>query len=127
MKTQNITDHPELHYVFQITKKITFDVNYYRLGNNDSQHLSTSANVFNQPKTDYNLCGQCQDIVLFGEAKRFYKKWDIYHLKPLTAELYNDFLADIEVLKSKYNFDFDANRDISFERDKQLSKLTPKK
>lgn len=126
MKTlERATDKPELHYVFQLTKKITFDVNFYRLDNNTNQYFTTSANVFNQPKTDYSQCGQCQESVLFGEAKKFYKKWDIHHCKALTDNLYNELLQDIEVLKAKYNYIF-SDRDISFDADRALSKLPVK-
>jgi hypothetical protein len=126
MTTLTTVDLPQLFYVFQLTKSITFDVSYYRLGNNTNQHFSTSANVFNRPKTDYNRCGQCQEEVLFGKAKAFYKKWDSYHLKPLKQEQYNEMLNDIEVLKQQYNFVYRTDRDISFEDSKQLSKLQPK-
>lgn len=129
MKTLELTavELPELHCVFQLTKKITFDVDYYRLSSNKNQHFSTSANEFNQPKTDYNRCGQCQNDILFGYAKKFYKKWDVWHCKPIPSELYSNLLVDIEVLKGKYNFVFNNERDIRFQEDKELSKLTPKK
>lgn len=122
-----IIELPELHYIFQISKKVTFDINFYRLGSNEHQNFNTSANEFNQPKTDYCRCGQCQDEVLTGLSKQFYKKWDILHGHPLTQGIYNELLVDIEELKTRYNFIFQETGSISFEKDKALSKLTPKK
>ena len=116
------------HYVFQITRTITFSVQYYRCGGNKHKYFSTCAEVFNRPKTDYNQCGQCQDSVLFGSAKKFYKKWDALHTLDLTDEQYNDILSDIEQLKSKYNYCVQfSDRHINFSDCKKLSMLPIKK
>ena len=61
---------------FQLSKKIVFNVNYYTLGNNSSPYFSTSADEFNQPKTDYCRGGQAQEDLTknFLTARRFWKK-----------------------------------------------------
>ena len=70
----------EFHAAFQLTRKIIFEVSYYTLGSNDSPYFTTSAEEFNQPKTDYNRAGQAQDDLCTGAARAFYKKWDLFHL-----------------------------------------------
>ena len=94
----------EFKYVFQVTKLITFEVSYYTLGNNSTPHFTTSANEFIRSKRDYDRCGQAQNDLLTGKAKQFYKKWDNLHLKDLTDNQYSELLADIEILKDKYNY-----------------------
>lgn len=114
----------EFVIVFQVTKKIIFQIGYYILGSNSSAHFATSAAEFNQPKSDYNRCGQCQADVLTGEAKDFYIKWDAYHLKDLEENVYNDLVTDILKLCKKYNFVIRLNRDhISFNEEVILSKM----
>lgn len=119
LKMNNIKD---FGLVFQITKKIIFEVEYYHCGSNKEPYFSTSVAVFNQPKTDYNRCGQCQPDVLKGQALKFWKKWDRYHLHKLTAAGYNALLKDIEDLKACYNF-IEVNPNYSnFYKIKELSK-----
>ena len=91
---------------FQLSKKIVFNVNYYTLGNNSSPYFSTSADEFNQPKTDYCRGGQAQEDLTknFLAAKRFWKKWDKKHLQDLTEKEYGELMQDIETLKEKYNY-----------------------
>lgn len=91
---------------FQLSKTELFHVHYYTLSTNSIPHFSTSADVFNRPKTDYNMCGQCQEEVTKNHmtARRFYKKWDVKHLHDLTQEEYNDMVTDLEKLKSTYNY-----------------------
>lgn len=101
----------EFKYVFQITKMVTFEVEYYTLGSNSSPHFSTSANEFIRSKRDYNRCGQAQnDLLTKGEARQFFEKWDELHLKDLTENQYNELLDDIEILKDKYNY-IEKNKD----------------
>ena len=57
----NIITAKEFHAVFTLSKIKIFEVNYYTLGSNNSPYFTTSAAIFNRPKTDYNRCGQCQD------------------------------------------------------------------
>ena len=91
---------------FQLSKKIIFNVNFYTLGNNSHPYFSTSANEFNQPKTDYCRGGQAQEDLTknFLTAKRFWEKWDKKHLQDLTENEYEELMQDIEVLKEKYNY-----------------------
>lgn len=91
---------------FQLSKKIIFNVNYYTLDNNSSPHFATSADEFNQPKTDYCRGGQAQEDLTKGfyVARRFWKKWDKKHLQDLTENEYKELMQDIETLKEKYNY-----------------------
>jgi hypothetical protein len=116
------------HFVFQISGKIVFEVNYYRLGNNKTKHFSTSAAQFNQPKTDYNRCGQAQHDLLKGApaAMRFFKKWDTCHVKDLTPEQHTEVLQDIEELKAKYNY-LETEKDASFSKIRELAMQPVKK
>lgn len=112
-------------YAFQITKTVIFNVEYYRLGNNDSKYFTTSAIQFCRNKKDYNICGQCQDKTLpEGAAREFYIKWNKLHLKDLTNDQYQEIKKDIEILKHKYNYLEILNNDekiISFSQMKNLS------
>lgn len=92
------------HLAFQINRLVIFEVNYYRCGNNKDKYFTTSADRFVRSKINYETCGQCQNEVLKGHARTFYKKWDIYHLKDLTEELYIELIEDIKKLKNIYNF-----------------------
>lgn len=93
---------------FQITRKIIFEVKYYTLSNNKNAYFSTSANELNQPKTNYSACGQAQARLLPKNsiAFRFWKKWDKKHLEDLSGDEYTSLIADINVLKDKYNYIF---------------------
>lgn len=127
----------EFTAVFQITKKIIFEVNYYTLGNNNNAHFSTSASEFNQPKTDFRSCGQAQEKLLpvSSMAGRFFKKWDSKHLSDLTEDEYAEMIADLEKLKEKYNFLYKEldeskkpyNPHFYFSDLREFSKQTPKK
>jgi len=113
----------EFKYTFQITKKVIFEVSYYTLGSNKTPHFATSAAVFNQPKFDFNQCGQCQKDVLFGNVLKFYYKYDSFHLLDLNDEQYQNIINDIELLKGQYNW---INSQ-SFYNQKDLSKMELKK
>lgn len=117
-------ENQSFNFVFQITKKVVFEVRYYRLGNNKTKYFSTTASLFNQPKNDYNMFGQCQDVVLTGKALNFYKEVDKFHLKDLSNEEYNHILNLLEELKQTYNFIVNnSDRRFSFNDCKELSKL----
>ena len=104
-------------YTFQITKKIIFEVS-------NDRYFATSAAEFNRPKTDFNMCGQCQDAALpDGAARTFWEKWDTKHLSHLNAEDEQELMKDIDVLKEKYNWCTGCN----FTDQKELSKKEPKK
>lgn len=92
--------------VFQLSKTIIFEVEYYTLLSNDNPYFTTSAAQFCRNKLDYSRCGQAQPDLLKGyrAAMEFYKKWDPYHLKKLTGEQYNEMISDLEQLKEKYNY-----------------------
>ena len=108
-------------YTFQITKKTIFEVRYNDLnGANDKPDFATSSAVFNNPKTDFKTCGQCQDEVLpKGPARDFWEKWDYAHLGTLTADEEKEVLKDIEQLKTVYNWCEGSN----FYKQKELSKM----
>lgn len=104
-------------YTFQITKKIIFEVS-------NDRYFATSAAEFNQPKTDFDMCGQCQDVLLpNGAARTFWEKWDTKHLSILSPTEAKELADDIEKLKQKYNWCAGCN----FSAQKELSKQTPKK
>lgn len=96
----------EFMYVFQISKLITFEVNFYTLGTNSAPYFSTSANEFCRSKLDYTRSGQAQRDLLpkFSLARRFFEKWDHCHLHDLTPAEYEEIAADIEELKTRYNY-----------------------
>jgi len=127
MQTSTTPELKSFHFVFQLSKKIVFEVNYYRLGSNTNKYFTTSAASFNQPKTDYNQCGQAQDSLLSGKAKLFYKKWDYLHTLDVTKNQYNDILSDIEELKGTYNFIERESKSFCFSEIKEFSKLNIKK
>lgn len=126
-----IKPFPTFSMVFQITKTIMFEVNYHKIGSNTNPYFSTSAMVFNRPKTDYKLCGQCQASALpiASSARMFYKKWNKYYCKDIMdSETYKELLSDLDELKEKYNYveRFD-NIDITFNQCRALSMLPLKK
>ena len=113
----------EFKLTFQITKKVIFEVSYYTLGSNKHPYFATSAASFNQPKSDFNQCGQCQNDVLRGEALKFYKKWDHLHLEDLTLDEYAGIVSDIDELKKRYNW----INTRGFSSQRELSKMELKK
>jgi len=115
----------ELNLTFQLSRTEIFEVSYKTIGSNASPYFSTSAAVFNRPKTDFNRCGQCQDDVLktHRAAMRFYKKWDPFHLHDLTPKQYKELVDDIETLKDRYNWCSGT----SFCEQRALSMQNPKK
>ena len=127
----------EFTSVFQLSKKAMFEVRYYSLAGNQHPYFATSAETFNQPKTDFNCCGQCQKEVLksFPTAMRFFEKWDTMHLKDLTEEEYAEMRSDLKALEEKYNHILRERKEgdeaytlnISVHKIKELSKMTPKK
>lgn len=94
----------EFHYAFQINRLTIFEVDYYTLGDNRHPYFTTSAKHFVRSKRGVDRAGQCQEHVLSGRAKAFWKKWDELHLKDLTDEEYNNLRDDLEVLKQSYEY-----------------------
>ena len=94
----------EFHAVFALSKTKMFDVDYYTLGSNKEPYFATSADEFNQPKTDWRQCGQAQHDICkgFPTAMTFFKKWDVEHLHKLSYEKYHEMIADLETLFGKY-------------------------
>lgn len=116
-----------IHYAFQITRMVIFEVNYYYCGNNTQPYFSTSAFKFNQPKTDWSEGGQAQERLLprLGWAYQFYKKWDVWHLKEIPKDKMEELAEDIVLLRHCYNslrfFDRYGSGHIPFYLEKKLS------
>ena len=91
---------------FRINRMVIFEVNYYTLSTNKSAYFATQGNEFVRNKKDWACCGQAQEHVLPKNslAYKFYKKWDICHLKDLTQEQYDAMVQDLEELKKEYEF-----------------------
>ena len=127
----------EFNACFQMSKMILFNVSYYTLGDNQNPYFSTSACEFIRSKRDFSMVGQCQENLLkeFPEAYSFYKKWDVFHLKQLTQEQYNEMRKDLRILEQKYNNLFLEMEDgiqlkpdrFSFCQLVEFSKQTPRK
>ena len=114
--------------VFQVTRKVTFEV-HYTIRNDGTHYFSTMANLFNQPKTDYNRCGQCQNEILpkLSKAYHFYRKWDKYHCKPITdGKEWKEMIEDVINLAEGYNCAVRESH-LSFEVCKAISMLPFKK
>jgi hypothetical protein len=114
------------HYLFQVTKQIIFQVDYYRLGNNTHKHFSTAATELSRNKSGIVCCGQAQDELLkeHPQALFFYLKHDSKHLKDLTPAQHQEMLQDLEQLKQRYNYleKIDADRGFNFYAEQELSK-----
>ena len=127
----------EFNACFQMSKMILFKVSYYTLGNNQNPYFVTSADEFIRSKRDFCRGGQAQEDLLkgFPEAYNFYKKWDVFHLKQLTQEQYDEMRKELCVLKQKYNTLLLEMEDgiklkpdrFSFHTLVEFSKQTPKK
>lgn len=127
----------EFQAVFQLSKTIIFEVEYYTLGNNKHPYFTTSAAQFCRNKRDYTQCGQAQNSLLrsYPAAMRFFKKWDTFHLQDLTEDQYQEMRADLEELQEKYNFileELDESQkpyspNFGFYRLAEWSKQEPKK
>ncbi len=113
-----------VYVCFQITRKIVFEVRY-----TTRNYFATSACEFNQPKTDWDCCGQGQEHLLAHDSKayEFYKKWDKYHLKELDETLYTELISDIKELIKYYNYGAQTGYDLSFSSEKEISMLPIKK
>lgn len=96
----------EFQAVFQMSKTILFEVNYFTLGMNKAPYFTTCAEQFTRNKLDYRRCGQAQKELLKKHqcAMNFFNKWDAFHLKNLNQTQYDEMQADMEKLKAQYNF-----------------------
>lgn len=127
----------EFNVCFQMSKMILFRVSYYTLGDNQNPYFVTSAYEFIRSKRGFRIGGQAQKALLrgFPKAYNFYKKWDVFHLKQLTQEQYDEMRRDLCVLEQKYNNLILEMEDgiklkpdhFSFYQLVELSKQTPKK
>ena len=106
----------EFHVKFAMSKTIVFNVDYYTLGGNKNPYFATSADQFNRPKTDWNICGQAQNELLKGHmmAQRFFKKWNVMHLKKMNDVQYNELLSDLDKLFEYYPYILSQNNEPSF-------------
>jgi len=113
-----------IHATFVLSPYVCFNVDYYYCGSNENPHFSTSANLFNKVKSDYNQCGQAQNSLLprFTKAFNFFKKWDKLHLKMLTEEQLKELNNDLLELSKKYPCHVIQNKEIRFYQQKELSK-----
>ena len=73
----------------------------------------------------FNMCGHCKEEVSkgYGAARLFVDKFNSLHNKCLNETQYNEIVAEIEILKNKYNW----IESESFNKIVSMSKLTPKK
>lgn len=96
----------EFQAVFQMSKTIIFEVDYYTLSTNKTPYFTTSASKFCRNKRDYSQGGQAQKSLLrsYPVAMRFFKKWDTFHLQDLAPLQYEEMRVDMEELKAWYNF-----------------------
>lgn len=96
----------EFQAVFQLSKTKIFEVKYYTLSTNSRADFATTAAEFQRGKQDFSRCGQCQEEILkfYPTARRFFKKWDLFHLKELTAAQYDEMRRDMETLQGRYNY-----------------------
>ena len=114
----------EFELSFQLSKKEIFEVCYHTIGGNKHPYFSTSGGIFNQPKTEWAECGQCQEAFKkYPAAYNFFKKWDILHIQDLTDAQYSELIIDVEALKQRYNW----INSIRFSELRTFSKQTPKR
>lgn len=113
----------EFQYTFVVARGRIFEVNYRTLATNAKPYFATSAAKFNRPRTDFNQCGQAQDDLLVGVARKFYKKWDRLHLKELTEDQHAELSQDIEALKIAYPYYIETEgEDIRFSQEVELER-----
>jgi len=114
----------EFYYCFKITDKVVFQVKNYTIGSNKENYFATEACLFNNDKTDYNECGQCQERLLPKDslAYKFYKKWDYKQTLHLSDTELQNVKEDVEKLKQAYPYVESMTTDLSFGKVKQLVK-----
>lgn len=111
-------------YSFRIKKKHYFNVKFGDLESIQEPYFSTSTDVLNYKRTDYESCGQGQKRILQNNrvAMKFFDKWDKFHTKSLSFELLNELLIDIEELKAKYPYVIGDSFNKKVKFDRELSK-----
>ena len=115
----------EFKFSFQLSKLDILIVSYYKLNGNKDAYFTISAAVLQRGKQDYAMCGQCQEEVSkgHGAARCFVRKFNSLHNECLNEMQYNEIVAEIEILKQKYNW----IESESFNQIVSMSKLIPKK
>lgn len=127
----------EFKFSFQLSKIAILTVCYYKLVENEGAEFTISGAEFTISVTvlhkggakgdvarfvnKFNTCGQCQEG--YGAARLFVDKFNLLHNKCLNETQYNEIVAEIEILKQKYNW----IESESFNQIVSMSKLTPKK
>ena len=120
----------EFKFSFQLSKIAILTICYYKLVENESAEFTISVTVLRGAKGDgavarfvnkFNMCGHCKEG--YGAAKFFVDKFNSLHNECLNEMQYNEIVAEIEILKQKYNW----IESESFNKIVSMSKLTPKK
>jgi len=116
-------DKKEFHAIFQLSKTDIFEVRYYRLERNVTQHFATAGASFIRSKRDYWRCGQCQVDLLenYPAAQKFYQKWDKWHLMEMDTDTYREMRDELKDLSAWYNY-IVSETEPSFDEIKELSK-----
>ena len=119
----------EFIYLFQIDKRVLFEVQFRTCGSDTHPYFITYAHKFYKNKRGFEATGQCQCDVLEGLAYNFFKKYCDNHYKNLSEEEYNNIVKDLEELKQTYNYKKmlqdtfkEDYSDFSFEDMKELSR-----
>lgn len=132
-------NHKRFLIAFCLDRMTVFEVKYGALAERDNWYFSTSASVFNQPKTDWSECGQCQRSVLdkflitkFHAAMGFFIRWDHFHLQNMSKQQYAVMRTHVENLKKVYPYFIEKGEDyplhyIPFEEIRKLSMTVPRK
>lgn len=95
----------EFEITFRDRKKVFFFINFGTHGHlSQAPYFSTSAAELNYGRTDYDRCGQAQEILKNKKLVDFFKKWDPLHLKPLTFDQYDELMDDIDYLKEHIHY-----------------------
>ena len=102
LKSRGIADYSKVFTIsFRDRKKVFFVIEYGSIVNpNQDPYFSTSALIMNHIRSDWNGGGQAQKRLLKNKhLVRFFNKWDVKHLHPLSVDEYKELIRDIEELK----------------------------
>ena len=107
---------------FRDSKRMFFTVDYGSIGHlNQDPSFGTTAQLFNRNRSDYERCGQAQDMLTNKQIKGFFDKWDICHFKALTFDKYKELMQDIEILKETIPYISNPSFSGVVELDRELS------
>ena len=92
----------EFCIVFKVGPNVTFEVSYYRCGDNKAPYFTTSASIWFSNHRGVLGGGQCQERALKDSPLfyNFYKKWDPHHLHKLTPNQLMELASDVKALKN---------------------------